>query len=51
MGVAAARAMQALARRHKVDMPITEQVCQVLFQGVAPQEAVQALLRRDVRTA
>jgi glycerol-3-phosphate dehydrogenase (NAD(P)+) len=48
-GVATAREVQTLARRHKVDMPITEQVCQVLFQGVAPQEAVQALLKRESR--
>jgi glycerol-3-phosphate dehydrogenase (NAD(P)+) len=34
-----------------VDMPITEQVCQVLFQGVAPQEAVAALLKREARSA
>jgi glycerol-3-phosphate dehydrogenase (NAD(P)+) len=30
-------------------MPITAAVCAVLFDGVAPREAVNALLRRDAR--
>jgi glycerol-3-phosphate dehydrogenase (NAD(P)+) len=49
-GVATAREVSALARRHQVDMPITEQVCRVLFDGVAPQAAVEALLRREARS-
>ncbi len=48
-GVATAREVRQLARRLKVDMPITEQVCRVLFEGVAPQVAVEALLRREAR--
>jgi len=48
-GVATAREVRQLARRLKVDMPITEQVCRVLFEAVAPQEAVEALLRREAR--
>ena len=48
-GVATAREVRQLARRLKVDMPITEQVCRVLFESVAPQEAVEALLRREAR--
>jgi glycerol-3-phosphate dehydrogenase (NAD(P)+) len=38
-----------LAKRHQVEMPITEQVCRVLFEGVTPQVAVEALLRREPR--
>ena len=49
-GVASAREVYALAREHRVDMPITEQVCQVLFAGRSPQAAVTALLNRDPRT-
>jgi glycerol-3-phosphate dehydrogenase (NAD(P)+) len=48
-GVRCARAVLALARAHGVDMPITAAVCAVLFDGVAPREAVNALLRRDAR--
>ncbi|MDH4134213.1 MAG: NAD(P)-dependent glycerol-3-phosphate dehydrogenase [Gammaproteobacteria bacterium] len=48
-GVAAAREVQRLARREGVDMPITEQVCRVLFESVPPPVAVEALLRREAR--
>jgi len=48
-GVAAAREVRGLARRHQVEMPITEQVCRVLFEEVAPQDAVAALLQREPR--
>ncbi|HJX18212.1 MAG TPA: NAD(P)H-dependent glycerol-3-phosphate dehydrogenase, partial [Acidiferrobacterales bacterium] len=48
-GVATAREVRQLAQRMQVDMPITEQVYRVLFEGVAPQTAVEALLRREVR--
>jgi glycerol-3-phosphate dehydrogenase (NAD(P)+) len=48
-GVATAREVRQLAQRLQVDMPITEQVYRVLFEGVAPQTAVEALLRREVR--
>ena len=46
-GVGTAREVRSLAGRLGVDMPITEQVCRVLFEGVAPQDAVAALLRRE----
>ena len=48
-GVSSARAARDLARRHGVDMPITEAVCAVLFEGLAPRSAVEALLARDTR--
>jgi glycerol-3-phosphate dehydrogenase (NAD(P)+) len=48
-GVASARAVLALARARAVEMPITEAVCQVLFEGLAPATAVQRLLARDPR--
>lgn len=48
-GVRCAQAVLGIARAHGVDMPITEAVCSVLFDGVAPREAVSALLRRDAR--
>ena len=46
-GVYAAREVQGLARRHGVEMPITEQVYCVLYEGLAPHAAVQALLQRE----
>ena len=48
-GVSSARAAQAHARSHGVEMPITEAVCGVLFEGRAPRDAVQQLLARDPR--
>ncbi len=38
-----------LARRYRVEMPITEQVDQVLDQGRDPRQAVEALLARDLK--
>jgi len=49
-GVHSARSARALAREHAVEMPITEAVCAVLFEGLAPAEAVQQLLARDPRS-
>lgn len=48
-GVGTAREIRALARRLGVDMPITEQVCAVLFESLSARAAVDALLRRDPR--
>jgi len=48
-GVRCAKAVLAIAREHGVDVPITQAVCAVLFDGVAPRDAVDALLRRDAR--
>lgn len=36
-----------LARRHKVEMPISEQVYRVLYDGLSPAVAVQNLLARE----
>jgi glycerol-3-phosphate dehydrogenase (NAD(P)+) len=46
-GVRCARAVLTIARAHAIDVPITQAVCAVLFDGVAPRDAVSALLRRD----
>lgn len=48
-GVATARELYRLAQERGIEMPITEQVYRVLYEGVAPQAAVEALLRRDSR--
>jgi len=46
-GVHAAREVRGLAHKHGVEMPITEQVCRVLYEGLAPRAAVQTLLQRE----
>lgn len=46
-GVRCAQAVLAIAHAHAIEMPITQAVCAVLFDGVAPRDAVSALLRRD----
>lgn len=49
-GVHSARAVRDLARERCVEMPITEAVCSVLFEGMAPARAVDRLLTRDPRS-
>ncbi len=46
-GVQTAREVFELSQREAVDMPITEQVYQVLYEGRSPQQAVRALLDRE----
>jgi glycerol-3-phosphate dehydrogenase (NAD(P)+) len=48
-GVKTAHAAMALAREAKVEIPITEQVYQVLFEGKNAKEAVSALLARSAK--
>ena len=46
-GARCAQAVRKRARALGVDMPITEAVCQVLFEGVSPLNAVTQLLARE----
>lgn len=46
-GVVSTRSVKALAERHGVDMPIVAAVHAILFESLAPREAVGALLARD----
>ena len=48
-GVQTARAVRLLATHHRVDMPIADAVHRVLHEGVAPRDAVLALLAREPR--
>ena len=45
-GVETSRAAVQLARRHRVELPIIEQVHAVLFERRAPQRAFETLMRR-----
>jgi glycerol-3-phosphate dehydrogenase (NAD(P)+) len=48
-GVQAARAVRAVAERAGVEMPIAEQVYQVLYAGRDPSSSVEALMGRVLR--
>ena len=46
-GVYAAKAAKKLAEKYNVEMPIVEQVNQVLFDGKSPADGVKDLMLRD----
>jgi glycerol-3-phosphate dehydrogenase (NAD(P)+) len=46
-GVYTARSVQQLARQHGIEMPITEAVCRLLFEGCAAGAVVEELLSRE----
>jgi glycerol-3-phosphate dehydrogenase (NAD(P)+) len=48
-GVLAARAVRDVARRLGVDMPISEQIYRVLYEGAPVKESVGALMGRTVK--
>ncbi len=48
-GVRTTRSTNALASRRGVDMPITQQVYEVLFGGADPRDAIAALMMRDAK--
>lgn len=48
-GVRCAQAVRAIAHDHGVDMPITNAVASVLFDGDSPRDMVTKLLSRDPR--
>jgi glycerol-3-phosphate dehydrogenase (NAD(P)+) len=48
-GVKNASSVYNLSRKMGVDMPISQEVYHILYDGVAPQEAVHRLMTRDLR--
>ena len=48
-GVHTARAARDLGRQRGLDLPITEQVCSMLFEAKRPAEALRALMTRDLK--
>jgi glycerol-3-phosphate dehydrogenase (NAD(P)+) len=48
-GVNTAKAAAMLARKHGVELPITEQVCAVLFEGKSPKQGVTDLMERTLK--
>jgi glycerol-3-phosphate dehydrogenase (NAD(P)+) len=49
-GANTSRAGAALAERMGVEMPITQQVCDVLFGGKPPRDAVPELMTRELKS-
>lgn len=49
-GIEAAKEARRLAQSLKIDMPITEQVYQVLYNNLSPREAVTHLLTREQKS-
>jgi glycerol-3-phosphate dehydrogenase (NAD(P)+) len=47
-GVKAAKAVQEVADSLGIEMPICHQVYRILYEGVAPREAVGTLMRRQI---
>lgn len=48
-GVETTRAVWTLSRQHQIDMPITEQVHEILFNGRPPLEALKNLMKRSLK--
>ena len=48
-GVRTSVAAAGLARRHKIEMPIVQAVCAVLFEGKSPRSAVSELMERTAK--
>ena len=49
-GVQTAKEVHKLALHYGVDMPITEQVFKVIYEGQTPRDAVHELLSREQRS-
>jgi glycerol-3-phosphate dehydrogenase (NAD(P)+) len=48
-GATTARSARALAGGQRVEMPITEEVCKILFEGLSPHNSINRLLKRSPR--
>ncbi len=49
-GVMAAEAVQEVADKLKIEMPICHQVYRILYEGASPREAVSALMNRELKS-
>jgi len=48
-GVKAAKAVHEVAEKLGIEMPIVNQVYRILYEGVTPREAVEALMSRELK--
>lgn len=49
-GVKTVHELYAMAKRLDVEMPITEQVYRVVYEGLSPEKAVESLLKREPKS-
>lgn len=49
-GISACRIVHEEAEKRNISMPITDQVYQVLFEGKMPSDAIDDLMRRDLKS-
>lgn len=49
-GVGTTAAARELARRHGIEMPITEQIYAVLYESHSPRDAIRALMERKLKS-
>ncbi len=48
-GVPTTKSVVALAKKYQVDMPITQAVHAILFEGLKPSEAIKGLMGRELK--
>ena len=48
-GVATTKAVRTLALEHEVDMPISQAMYEILYEGLPLREAIQSLMTRDLK--
>ncbi len=48
-GAATCKSVMDLARKYKIDMPITESVYQILFEGKSVSAAIEDLMARKLK--
>ena len=49
-GIKTAKSAQALAERHRIEMPITQEMHRVLYEGESPRGAIQRLMTRSLKS-
>jgi glycerol-3-phosphate dehydrogenase (NAD(P)+) len=49
-GAYTSRAAAALAQKHGIEMPVTEKVCRILFDGKSATESMEELMERDLKS-
>jgi glycerol-3-phosphate dehydrogenase (NAD(P)+) len=48
-GVMAAEAVNEVAQKLAIEMPICHQIYRIIYEGAEPREAVEALMGRDLK--
>jgi len=48
-GATTARAARRLADRHRVEMPVVEEVCRILYENTPPKKSLRRLLNRPTK--